>query len=80
MLELLFAIRSAQRAFRKTRQVSKALPTDKLQEVLRNGMAYAWEIGAGQPMAEVLSTSAGNPFLHLDWRNNVIPGQEGIDF
>lgn len=42
-----------------------------LDEMDRNARAYGWEIGQGKPLTQVLDFSPDNPFLYLNWRDNV---------
>jgi hypothetical protein len=42
-----------------------------LDEVVRNSMAYAWEIGKGKPFKFELDASPDNPFLDGNWAAKV---------
>lgn len=69
MLSLLISIR----CWRKAKVIPK-LPLSETQEIVRNAMAYAWEVGHGQPLKPVLDTTPENPFMNKNWREAVIDG------
>lgn len=60
---------------RKAKSILQVTP-ELTEEVLRNGMAYAWEIGFGQPMREMVTPTSYNPFLNPDWREGVFTDGE----
>jgi len=40
----------------------------QIEEFGRNARAYGWEVGRGAPIAKMLETTDGNPFMNPDWR------------
>lgn len=58
------------RQFNKT-QRKVVIPADVVNNIVDQAMGYAWEIGAGKPLTEVLDASPSNPFLSADWRKDV---------
>lgn len=71
MLEFLYGMRQVRRGLKKAR-IARALLVTINDEILRQSMAYAWEIGHGAPLVEQLSTSSTNPFLDPSWRKGVL--------
>lgn len=62
--------------FRKSMKQARLVKAVVSEEVLRNAMSYAYEIGAGSNLFEKVDTSFENPFLNPNWRNYIIPGSE----
>lgn len=52
-------------------EVKDQATADTLNEIVRNSMAYAWEIGHGAPFKFELDASPDNPFLNGDWAAKV---------
>lgn len=51
--------------------IARVVPLDKLDEIDRNARAYGFDVGQGAPLAEKLTTSAANPFLDPNWREQL---------
>lgn len=43
----------------------------KIAEIDRCARAYGFEVGRGQPLANTVTTSPGNPFLDPEWRSRL---------
>jgi hypothetical protein len=75
MFEFLLGLRRFRKALAKTK-LAKVLSLENGNEIVRNAMAYAYEVGSGSGLFEQVHTSAENPFLDHNWRVNIIPGEE----
>lgn len=72
MIEFLMAFRSLRKAV-KARTVLVAVTNE---EILRNAMGYAFEVGNGALLFEEVRLSPNNPFTASNWRDNIIKGSE----
>lgn len=59
MFQLLWTLRCLRKAKGLTRTEAA-----EINEMVKMAAAYGWEIGAGQPIKEVLDASPANPFLY----------------
>lgn len=52
----------------------KVTNDDNLEEMDRCARAYGWEVGNGHPLAVIIEDiSEDNPFIHENWRDDVLP-------
>lgn len=70
MFDLLLALLRVRKAFKNAKKIIQHIDPELVNEIARNALAYGWEIGLGQEMVPVLTSSAGNPFLNPNWRKD----------
>lgn len=50
---------------------------EELEEMDRNARAYGWEIGQGAKIDHMVDASEENPFLDVNWRDQLSRGSDG---
>lgn len=73
--KLLLGVRHWRKAIRNA-QLVRQVNAVQAEEVIRNAMAYAFEVGFGAPLTEQVITTKSNPFLSRNWREGILPGSE----